>query len=425
MANIIDLAKNIFTGELLSKASSSLGESESGVSSALTAVIPTILTGFLQKAGSSASGFGSLINTANSLTGGSGLTDSLLGSLTGGNNGNWFSKAGTLLQSIFGDKLGSVTSLISSFSGIKESSSSSLLGMAVPALLALVGRHGGNDEKGVLGFLNSQKENIFGAVPSGLNLSSALGLGSLSELGSKISSAYHNFAGSVGSAASTATQYVEDKKRSGNSWLWLLLLALAALAAWYFLKDGCNKPATDTSVTDTTIVTEEVTTTETPATTTRTLGKIVLNDTIQLDAYPGGIEDSLIAFIKSGFYKTATDEQLKSRWFNFDDLNFEFGTTKLTAESQRQLNNIIAILKAFPDVNLKIGGYTDKKGDDAANLKLSDERAKAVQTALKAAGVGAQVPQAEGYGEQFATQPEDAADEQRATDRKTSVRLVK
>ena len=148
------------------------------------------------------------------------------------------------------------------------------------------------------------------------------------------------------------------------------------------------------------------------------------NGTI-LQAYPGGIEDQLVKFIGSADYKNAGDDQLKDKWFNFDDLNFVFGKTDLTPESKRQLDNIAAILRAFPDAKIKIGGYTDKKGDDAANLRLSDGRAKAVQAALQKAGVGAQVPQAEGYGEQFATVDENASDEQRLADRKTAVRLIK
>ncbi len=157
---------------------------------------------------------------------------------------------------------------------------------------------------------------------------------------------------------------------------------------------------------------------------TRELGEVTLPGGATLQAYPGGIEDQLVKFIGSD-YKTADEEQLKTKWFNFDDLNFEFGTTKLTPSSKRQLDNIVAILKAFPDVKMKIGGYTDKKGDDAANLKLSDSRAKAVQEALKAAGVGDQVPEAEGYGETQATVDENASDEARAVDRKTAVRLLK
>jgi outer membrane protein OmpA-like peptidoglycan-associated protein len=89
------------------------------------------------------------------------------------------------------------------------------------------------------------------------------------------------------------------------------------------------------------------------------------------------------------------------------------------------LDNITAILKAFPDVKMKIGGYTDKVGNDASNLKLSDNRAKAVQAALGKEGVGGQVPSAEGYGETQATVAETASDAERKVDRKTAVRLMK
>ena len=157
----------------------------------------------------------------------------------------------------------------------------------------------------------------------------------------------------------------------------------------------------------------------------RKLTEVSLPNGTKLQAYPNGIEDQLIKFIESSEYKNGTNDTLKEKWFSFDDLNFKFGTTELAPESKRQLDNIVAILKAFPEVKIKIGGYTDKKGDDAANKKLSDDRAKAVKSALEKSGVGAQVPEAEGYGEQFATVAETASDDERKVDRKTSVRLLK
>lgn len=155
------------------------------------------------------------------------------------------------------------------------------------------------------------------------------------------------------------------------------------------------------------------------------IGEVYLINDVKIHAYPGGIEEQLINFINSEAYKNSNDEQLKESWFDFDDLNFEFGTTKLTKESKRQIDNIVAILKAYPKVKIKIGAYTDKKGDDTTNLKLSQERANAVKSALEKDGVGAQVTAAEGYGEKFANVDENASDEEREADRKTSIRLVK
>lgn len=157
----------------------------------------------------------------------------------------------------------------------------------------------------------------------------------------------------------------------------------------------------------------------------RKLTEVTLANGTKLQSYPGGIEDQLIKFIQSDEYKNGTADSLKEKWFSFDDLNFKFNSTELVPESKRQLDNIVAILKAYPDVKIKIGGYTDKKGNDAANKILSDDRAKAVKAALDKAGVAAQVPEAEGYGEEFAKVPETASDEERQADRKTSVRLLK
>jgi len=159
----------------------------------------------------------------------------------------------------------------------------------------------------------------------------------------------------------------------------------------------------------------------------RTLTEVSLPDGTKLQAYPGGIEDKLIKFVQSDAYKNATDEDLKKpeNWFNFDDLNFKYNSPELEESSKRQLHNIVAILKAFPDIKLKIGAYSDKKGDDAYNKKLSDDRAKSVKATLEKAGVGAQVPEAEGYGEELAKVPETASDEERKADRRTAVRLIK
>jgi outer membrane protein OmpA-like peptidoglycan-associated protein/uncharacterized protein YidB (DUF937 family) len=243
----------------------------------------------------------------------------------------------------------------------------------------------------------------------------------------------------VGGAVNMVGGAMDDVTSSGGGILkWLLpliLLGLLLLLGWWFCD---KKPATPTGNMNTNVNKTNVSVNANAnanvsvnananATAPRTLAEVVLPNGVKLQAYPGGIEDRLVKFIQSDTYKNATDEDLKKQenWFSFDDLNFVFGKTELTPESKRQLDNITAILKAFPDVKIKIGGYTDKKGDDAANKKLSDSRAKAVQAKLKEAGVGAQVPSAEGYGEEFATVDENATDKEREKDRKTAVRLVK
>jgi uncharacterized protein YidB (DUF937 family)/outer membrane protein OmpA-like peptidoglycan-associated protein len=240
---------------------------------------------------------------------------------------------------------------------------------------------------------------------------------------------------SIGGASRMVGNVVDDATDGGGGilkWLLPLLLLGGLLALGYW---ACNKtpvaPAGNmtTNVNKANVVVSTNSNANANANVAtgadRKLSDVLLPDGTKLQAYPGGIEDQLIKFIQSDEYKNGTADSLKEKWFSFDDLNFKFGTTELAPESKRQLDNITAILKAFPAVKMKLGGYTDKKGDDAANKKLSDSRAKAVKASLEKSGVGAQVPEAEGYGEEFAKVAETASDEERKVDRKTSVRLIK
>jgi K(+)-stimulated pyrophosphate-energized sodium pump len=65
-----------------------------------------------------------------------------------------------------------------------------------------------------------------------------------------------------------------------------------------------------------------------------------------------------------------------------------------------QLNNIAAILKAYPATHLTIGGYTDNTGDAASNLQLSQDRANNVTAELVKLGVAKDRLVAKGYGEE-------------------------
>ena len=134
----------------------------------------------------------------------------------------------------------------------------------------------------------------------------------------------------------------------------------------------------------------------------------------------------MVSYLKGGQYASATEENLKDTWYNFDNVNFKMGSAdQLEAGSQEQLDNLAKILKAYPDAKIKIGGYTDKTGDEAKNVKLSLDRANFIKAALTKLGVGAQVVTAEGYGSKFAKVDAKASDEERAADRKMAVRFTK
>ena len=59
-------------------------------------------------------------------------------------------------------------------------------------------------------------------------------------------------------------------------------------------------------------------------------------------------------------------------------------------EAERgKIAEIVAFMQQNADAELALEGYTDPRGADAYNLKLSDQRVKTVRDALVAGGVGA------------------------------------
>jgi outer membrane protein OmpA-like peptidoglycan-associated protein len=128
-----------------------------------------------------------------------------------------------------------------------------------------------------------------------------------------------------------------------------------------------------------------------------------------------GIEVHLVNVLEGS---GTTDE-----WFVFDRLLFETGSATLKPESQEQLHNIAAILQAYPNAKIQIGGYTDNQGDPASNLQLSRDRAQNVQTSLIALGVGPSRIEAEGYGEQYPV-ASNATEAGRARNRRISLHVT-
>ena len=105
------------------------------------------------------------------------------------------------------------------------------------------------------------------------------------------------------------------------------------------------------------------------------------------------------------------------------EMEMEFAKDQIKAESTVQLTNIAEILKAFPAVKIKIGGYTDNTGDAAANQVLSADRATAVKKALIGMGIDAGRIEAEGYGSAHPVASNDTP-EGRQQNRRIDVRVL-
>ena len=140
---------------------------------------------------------------------------------------------------------------------------------------------------------------------------------------------------------------------------------------------------------------------------------------VELNIPQLGIENKLIGFIEDRS-KVVDNET----WFDFDRLLFDTGQATLQASSAEQLGNIAAILKAYPKVNVKLGGYTDNVGDKTANMKLSESRANTVMGELVKFGVEPSRLTAEGYGDAHPVASNDT-EEGRQKNRRISLRVTK
>ncbi|CAM4111825.1 OmpA family protein [Flavobacterium sinopsychrotolerans] len=398
--NLVDILKGYVTPDVISKASTMLGESESGVYKGVSASIPTLLSGLVHKSNDSST-MESVMNLINENSSNyDNVLSNLPSLLTGYGNSTALDSGSKLMALLFKNKQSDTTDVIARTSGIKDSSAASLLGMAAPMLLSYFAKSG-MTLSSLKSLLSSQKENILSAAPSGLNL----GFGST--IDNDIRGKIHD---------------VRKAESSSAKWLIPLLLVGAGLFALFFFSKGCNRkealPAVATETVDTlTTKTEEVV--EEPKDALGNFFKFKLPNGIELNAPEFGIENKLNTWLMD-----ETKVVDKTTWFNFDRLLFDTGKATLRPESQEQLKNMVEILKAYPTVELKLGGYTDNVGDPAFNLKLSGDRAKSVMDEMIKMGIAKDRLESEGYGELFPVASNDT-EEGKAQNRRIAVRVTK
>ncbi len=104
-------------------------------------------------------------------------------------------------------------------------------------------------------------------------------------------------------------------------------------------------------------------------------------------------------------------------------ITFESGSSRLTPEGEAIVKQIGTILQNHPDIRVEIAGYTDSDGDDAANLKLSQERVNRVLHALEKLQIDPFRLRAKGYGESDPVVPNDSA-ENKAKNRRVEFKII-
>jgi outer membrane protein OmpA-like peptidoglycan-associated protein len=417
MATLLDSLTSL-AAPAVDRIAQRLGESDASVSRGVQSSVASVLGGLLTKSTDVTAThrvFDLIMSRDNAV---SGVDD--VSNLLGGMTPSPTSGIGaSLLTTLFGNRVSSVGELVARSAGFKNpSSGGSMLSLAAPLVLGYFGkrvREGSLSIGGLTSLLAGDRDAILAAAPAGLT-----SLVDMSGAGSRPSYVEPPRLAQERDRAAAYANPVSPPARS-NRWLWPLLALAALLLIWFTTMRGRGSTTTVDSAVSTGSVAIDSAASRAAGAAAK-LGafeKKALPGGVELNVPERGIESQLIAFITDSS-RPVND----TTWFNFDRLNFATGSASILPESEEQLNNIAAILKAYPNVNVKVGGYTDNTGNPAANRTLSQQRAAAVRQALMGKGIDAKRMVAEGYGSDHAV-GDNATEEGRAMNRRIALRVTK
>ena len=94
-----------------------------------------------------------------------------------------------------------------------------------------------------------------------------------------------------------------------------------------------------------------------------------------------------------------TQDTAAGRVMTMPDVLFDLTQATLRPGAQLKLAKTAGILLAYPDLAIRVNGYTDSTGTAAYNQTLSLQRASAVQDFLESQGVNAAAIASQGFGE--------------------------
>ncbi len=183
-------------------------------------------------------------------------------------------------------------------------------------------------------------------------------------------------------------EIIEEKPSRGFPWKWIwLVLALLALAALLFKM--CGGEAAKTLAPPPEPITIDPKPIRKVPIEPAKLGPTALELALTSNTAEARIADFL-----------SLPEVTIPKVFILESVQFPFSSAELTNTSFAQLDNVVKVLTAYPKAKIAVNGHTDSRGDDAMNLTLSENRAKAVRSYLLSKGIGSErIVRAQGFGE--------------------------
>ena len=394
--------KESISPQMLKTAAATLREDEKGVASAVAVLLPSLLVRFMDQ------GETARVNETIREAGNAELFDRRAEIFAGHGIDGGMNLGERFENELVGAENKAYPNAVAAESGISAASADRLSGWVAAVIAGYVGhkivRNNLSMSAGMAG-LRQERGSVVKEIPV------------------KVGRA----AGISGMCSSSAPVAGRDGKK--NNWLvWLIIVLIVVIIVFLSIR-SCNRNGGGEVV----AVTENVTVVPTaPAAQTAaakeglTFVEHKLPDGRTIRVAEGGCEDCMLKYLQSDAYRKATNEELSKNWIQFDKIDFMHDSeTALAGNSMEQLDNIAAILKNYPDVRIRIGGFADKTGTRAVNYEISKKRAEYIKSILVKDGIPADRISTEGFGKEFATVPADATAAQRAVDRSIAMRFTK
>ncbi len=105
-------------------------------------------------------------------------------------------------------------------------------------------------------------------------------------------------------------------------------------------------------------------------------------------------------------------------------LIFAQGKAVIDPKSYQELDEVVAMLKENPKMEIQLEGHTDNRGNAEANLKLSQSRVDAVKKYMTSKGINKNRIDTKAFGGSKPIATEDT-DEARARNRRVEMRVLK
>lgn len=106
-----------------------------------------------------------------------------------------------------------------------------------------------------------------------------------------------------------------------------------------------------------------------------------------------------------------------------ESLIFEVNRARITPQSHNELDGVVTMMKANPNMIIQLEGHTDTKGNPQKNLELSQDRVDAVKKYLVSKGIKKQRILTKAFG---GTKPvvTDDAEEAHRLNRRVELRII-